>query len=186
MISRMFRILVVLKTTDCLNELSKLFGSHSASSTERFFSGQSDNLTDHTKQLTVYTPSILSLDSFGIHDPRSEISSFSLKLNMASGLREDGVGVGGSWVFIKICKLFNDHLLHMGVYSSLFEIFLGEYHCSNYKDFLQKLIFCIFQRWLSGFWERLSCLEYLAVSGAGWLAQISPVARMSWLFCLSG
>ena len=34
----------------------------------------------------------------------------SLKLNMESCLRGgEGVREGGSWVFIKICKLFNDH-----------------------------------------------------------------------------
>ena len=44
---------------------------------------------------------------------------------MASCLREDGVGVGGSWVFIKICKLFNDHH-DMGVYFSSYSRFLGK------------------------------------------------------------
>ena len=52
---------------------------------KEFFPWKSDNLTDHTKQLTVYTPFILSLDSFGIQSPslvsgdqRSHLSNLSL------------------------------------------------------------------------------------------------------------
>ena len=74
---------------------------------------------------------------------------------MASCLRDDGVGVGGSLVFIKICKLFNDHH-HMGVYSSLFEIFLGEYHC-NYKDFRRNGFFAYFFLYLKKL-LKLNCL----------------------------
>ena len=46
----------------------------------KIFSWKSDNLTDHTKQLTVYAPFILSLDSFGIRDPSLGSCLYNLSL----------------------------------------------------------------------------------------------------------
>lgn len=67
----MFRILAVLKQN--IVDLNYKYLRRSDSylgvmgrPLKKEFSRKSDNLTDHTKQLTVYTPFILSLDSFGI------------------------------------------------------------------------------------------------------------------------